>query len=98
MGDLIYYLGEDLIVKATLKDLDKSTLITPSSQSIKYYDPTGTLKSTVTSPTLVSTGVYRSSYTLQAADATGWWEIYWEVTHGGYTNQERLLMEVKAKP
>ena len=67
------YFGETLQFKETIKDFNGVTLIDPSSNEVKVYDPNGTLKATIPNaqiskdPITPQTGVFYAYYTLPSS-------------------------------
>ena len=75
------YKGSTVRIRNVMKDFDDSPL-TPESQEVKIYDPEGTLKETITSPTLESTGIYYMDYTIPSDGKEGNWKVIWTATKG----------------
>jgi len=75
------YRGSTIRIRNTLRDFDDSYL-TPDSQEVKVYDPDGTLKETITSPTLESTGIYYVDYTIPSDGKDGNWKVVWRAIKG----------------
>ena len=75
-----FYIGSAFKLQATWKDFDRVTYLVPDSQEVKVYDPNGTLKATITNPTLVGSGVYYITYSTSSTDSEGMWKVVWKVT------------------
>jgi len=85
--------GSTVTIEATITD-ESGNPLTPDSQLVEIYDPDGNLKASSTTPTLVSTGVYRFSYTLPSDAELGEWLVKWKVEKGAYVEIEPLRFEV----
>jgi uncharacterized protein YfaS (alpha-2-macroglobulin family) len=77
----IYYQGETVGLKATVKDAD-GTLTDPSTVTITIVDPTGTEKVTDSAMTKKSTGIYQYDYTIASDAVAGIWTSEVKATSG----------------
>jgi len=66
-----------IFIDSTNKPMDYDSI------SIKIYDPSGSLQSTVTSATKISTGFYEITYSLSATATVGSWSDIWTATISG---------------
>lgn len=81
----IRHLGDTIWIRGDLTDEDGDPL-TPNSQTITLRDPSGTIRDTDTTPTLLGTGSYDSKLVITSTAARGMWTVWWIVTKG--TDQE----------
>lgn len=87
------YLGDTIRVKASLTDFDGS-ILTPDSQEVALYDPSGTVRDTEVSPTMDGPGVYHADLDIpEEVDLVGKdgnWKVVWKFTKNGEDKFEKL--------
>jgi uncharacterized protein YfaS (alpha-2-macroglobulin family) len=86
---------ETLEIHETIKDFDQETLIAPDSHSIKIYNPSGTLVTTITNPDEEEPGIYNAYYTLAADAPVGQWYYVWTATKNMYKGVHKKVFEVE---
>ena len=79
MSEKPIYLGSTPRIRITWRDIDGS-LMTPTSQEWKIYDPAGELKYTETNPTEESAGVYYIDYPIDTEEKAGIWKVIFVAT------------------
>jgi uncharacterized protein YfaS (alpha-2-macroglobulin family) len=90
--------GETGRVVASITDFDGEPL-TPASQEVKFYDPTGALKGTETSPTKKADGLYYVRYTFPIDSILGKWVVKWKfITVDAETKTGKLSISVTSAP
>jgi uncharacterized protein YfaS (alpha-2-macroglobulin family) len=87
------HLGETYRVYAYSTFYDGKPL-TPDSHEVTFYDPTGALMHTDTSPINEADGVYYSPYTFPEDGHVGRWVAKWKVTKAGATRKSTLAIPV----
>ena len=90
---MVVYMGETVEIQNTITD-KYGTLVNPDTQSIEIYDPLGTLKDTITTPTKVSDGVYFIDYTIPTAGPDGTWKLIWKITYSSDIGIEAFTFPV----
>lgn len=91
------YLGDTFRIQATLTDYDDSAL-TPDSQEVKLYDPSGTERDSDSSPTSEGGGVYYVDLTIAVAGGKGNWKVVWKVTVSSVDKFEEYVFFVDEAP
>ncbi len=87
------HLGETYHTVAYATGYDGKSL-TPDSHEVTYYDPTGTLMHTDTSPVNESDGVYYSAYTFPEDAHVGRWLVKWKITKNGASKKATHIVSV----
>jgi len=91
-------LGETFRVTATLTDITGAPLLAPKSQSVKLYDPSGTLKYTDNAPVDEGGGVFHVDFTTLSTDPVGLWLIVWTVVDGAFTGIQKHKIFIDDPP
>jgi uncharacterized protein YfaS (alpha-2-macroglobulin family) len=90
----ITWVTDDTVrVEAVITDFD-GTLLTPTSHSIIFYNPSGSAVGTTTTPTNDGTGTYRYDYVIGTAAPKGIWKISWKILSGTYPARETINFNV----
>lgn len=79
--------GDTFYPKVELKDKDGDPL-TPDSQLVTLYDPTGTAKDSDTAPSLIAGSTYQAELTVPSDGIRGTWEYHWIATKDGVSETE----------
>lgn len=89
------YLGEDIRINVTFKDLDGNK-VDPVSSSISIYDPSDTEEINDASLTKSSTGVYYYQFDIPSTGSTGVWTAFVQAEPDSLTAKEEKKFYVRS--